>query len=76
MRKFIKSYSSAGRGFGAPSVMENVGIPKFKKENQTHKKLCELSKKLHKLKLGGEEANIAKLEKEVDRAVYALFGLK
>jgi hypothetical protein len=29
VREFIKSFSSAGRGFGTPSVMENVGIPQF-----------------------------------------------
>jgi hypothetical protein len=75
VRKFIKSYSSAGRGFGAPSVMENVGIPKFKKDNKTHKKLSELSKELHRLKLKGEEKEISELEKEVDRTVCKLFGL-
>lgn len=29
VRDFIKSFSSAGRGFGTPSVMKHVGIPKF-----------------------------------------------
>ncbi|HUU40620.1 MAG TPA: N-6 DNA methylase, partial [Desulfatiglandales bacterium] len=58
VRNFIKSYSSAGRGFGAPSVMEHVGIPKFKKDNKTHKKLSELSKKLHWLKPKGKEKEV------------------
>jgi hypothetical protein len=75
VRKFIKSYSSAGRGFGAPSVMENVGIPKFKKDNKTHKKISELSKELHRLKLKEEEKEIAELQKEVDENVCRLFGL-
>lgn len=76
VRKFIKSYSSAGRGFGAPSVMENVGIAKFKKGDKTHKKLSELSKKLHSLTAKGEVEKITELEKEVDRSVCQLFGLK
>lgn len=29
VRDLIKSFSSAGRGFGTHSVMEHVGIPKF-----------------------------------------------
>lgn len=76
VRDFIKSFSSAGRGFGTPSVMEHIGIPKFKKDNKTHKKLCELSKKLHKLKLKGVEKGVVELEKEVDKSVCALFGIK
>ncbi|MCK4294450.1 MAG: N-6 DNA methylase [Planctomycetes bacterium] len=75
VRKFIKSYSSAGRGFGAPSVMEHLGIPKFKRGNETHKKLSELSRMLHTFKLKGEDEKIAEFEREVDRAVCTLFGL-
>jgi hypothetical protein len=75
VRNFVKSYSSAGRGFGAPSVMENVGIPKFKKENKTHKKLSELSKNLHSLKIENKEEKVAELEKNVDKCVCALFRL-
>ena len=75
VRDFIKSYSSAGRGFGAPSVMDHVGIHKFNIKNTTHKKLSELSKTLHKLKSKSEDTKILKLEKQVDQLVYKLFGL-
>lgn len=75
IRDFIKSYSSAGRGFGAPSVMDHVGIHKFNIKNTTHKKLSELSKTLHKLKAKSEDAKILQLEKQVDQLVYKLFGL-
>ena len=76
VRKFIKSYSSAGRGFGAPSVMEHVGMPKFEGEKEAHKKLCELSKRLHGFRLKGANEKIEELEGEVDRAVCGLFGLR
>jgi len=46
---FIKSFSQAGRGFGAPSVMNNLAIPKFKADNKIHKKLAELSEEAHSL---------------------------
>ncbi len=54
VREFIRSYSSAGRGFGAPSVMSHVGIPKFDPQNELHKKLAEVSKSLHELKAKNE----------------------
>jgi len=50
VRGFIKSFSSAGRGFGTPSVMEYVGIPKFDPQSPLHKKLSEISKKCHQLR--------------------------
>ncbi|RLG32911.1 hypothetical protein DRN97_06310 [Methanosarcinales archaeon] len=76
VRDFIKSFSSAGRGFGTPSVMEHVGIPKFDSRNPLHQNLAEISKKCHRLKLEGEEKEIEKLEKELDGLVKKLFDIK
>jgi len=76
VRRFIKSYSSAGRGFGAPSVMEHVGIPKFEAGDPLHEKLSKLSKDLHKLASKGKNEEIAVLEKEVDKTVWKLFWRK
>ncbi|MEM5872128.1 MAG: hypothetical protein QW051_04610, partial [Candidatus Aenigmatarchaeota archaeon] len=73
VRDFIKSFSSAGRGFGTPSVMEHVGIPKFDPQNPLHQKLSEISKKCHQLKLEGKEKEIEQLEEENDELVKKLF---
>ncbi len=73
--RFIRSFSSAGRGFGAPSVMEHVGISKFDKNNSLHRRLSELSRGLHELKKQGKEAEVEAKEHEVDNAVGDLFGL-
>jgi hypothetical protein len=73
VRDFIKSFSSAGRGFGTPSVMEHVGIPKFDPKNPLHQKLSEISKKCHQLKAEGKDSEIEKLEKENDELVWKLF---
>jgi hypothetical protein len=73
VRDFIKSFSSAGRGFGTPSVMEHVGIPKFDPKNPLHQKLSEISKKCHQLKVEGKDSEIEKLEKENDELVWKLF---
>ena len=76
VRDFIKSFSSAGRGFGTPSVMEHVGIPKFDPKNPLHQKLAEISKKCHQLKAEGKEKEIEKLEKENDALVKKLFKIE
>ena len=73
---FIKSFSSAGRGFGTPSVMEHVGIPKYDPQNLLHQKLSEISKRCHQLKLEGNETEITQLEKENDELVKKLFEKK
>ena len=75
VREFIKSYSSAGRGFGAPSVMNHVGIPKFDPENELHMELAKLSKGLHELKTKNQIDKIPQLEKYNDELVRKLFGL-
>ncbi len=75
VRDFIKSFSSAGRGFGTPSVMEHVGIPKFDPKNLLHQKFVETSKNCHQLKLEGKENEIEKLEKENDGLVGKLFNI-
>ena len=75
VREFIKSYSSAGRGFGAPSVMKHVGIPKFDPDNEVHADLAELSRQLHALKKNGRLAQTPPLEKRVDALAKRLFGL-
>ncbi len=75
VRDFIKSFSSAGRGFGTPSVMEHVGIPKFDFKNPLHQKLAGISKKCHQLKTEGKEKEIEKLEKENDETAKQLFNL-
>jgi len=76
VREFIKSYSSAGRGFGAPSVMSHVGIPKFDPKEELHKKLAEISRTLHELKAQNDLGDVDKLEKQNDELVGKLFGLE
>ncbi len=76
VREFVKSFSSAGRGFGTPSVMNHVGIPKFDSENELHQKLAQLSETLHELKAENKLGEVTRLEKEVDDSVRKLFGIE
>ena len=75
VRDFIKTFSSAGRGFGAPSVMANVGIPQFDDSNALHRKLGELSQALHALKWRADLGDMPGLERDVNAAVSNLFGI-
>jgi type I restriction-modification system DNA methylase subunit len=76
VRDFIKSFSSAGRGFGTPSVMEHVGIPRCNSKNQVHQKLAEASKTCHLLGKEGREGEINKIEKTINELVIQLFNDK
>jgi Eco57I restriction-modification methylase len=76
VREFIKSYSSGGRGFGAPSVMQHVGIPNFDKKNKLHKTLSDLSKKLHSNKSKEILEDISPLDNDLNNCVNNLFNLK
>lgn len=75
VREYIRSYSSAGRGFGAPSVMEHVGMAKFDSKNAVHRRLSELSRELHELRVEEDKEEIARREVEVNAGVGELFGL-
>lgn len=74
VNSFISSFSAAGRGFGTPSVMENLAIPKFDSNNKIHQKLAELSEEAHnRVKRG---ADISGLEKEINSEVKKLWNIK
>ncbi|HSB04565.1 MAG TPA: hypothetical protein VLK23_05170 [Thermodesulfobacteriota bacterium] len=53
--EYIRSFSSPGRGFGAPSVMSHLAIPQFNSDNKIHMKISELSQKAHSLVAQGKE---------------------
>lgn len=81
VRFCVRSYSSAGRGFGAPSIVKHFRIPKYEKNNEGLRKLSELSKKAHGLAKQYEQKGLEareelkEVEEEVDRAVAGLYGI-
>ena len=72
--EYIRSFSSAGRGFGAPSIMNNLAIPKFSSDNEIHMKIAELSQKAHDLVAQGKETE--KLQDELNEVVKRLWSIK
>lgn len=77
LRAYVRSFSSAGRGFGAPSVISNITLPKFDSVNATHRRLAELSRRAHDLAAADDEQpdGLRDLEAEVDREAAALWGI-
>jgi len=74
VNNFIKSFSAAGRGFGTPSIMNNLAIPLFNNNNKTHKKLAELSEKAHDLIKRGK--NTEDVERQINTVVTKLWNIK
>ena len=82
VRFCVWSYSSAGRGFGAPSVVTHFRIPKYVKGNESHQEISELSKKAHGLAKRYYEQKdlearegLKEVEGEIDKAVAGLYGV-
>jgi hypothetical protein len=62
--EYIQSFSSPGRGFGAPSVMNNIAIPKFNSDNKIYMKIAGLSQKAHTMVVQGK--NIEDLQNDLN----------
>jgi len=84
VRAYIRSFSSAGRGFGAPSIIEHLALPTFDRNDARHRRLASLSQEAHRLAAqgaAGEEeragimGEIEHTDREIDELVYDLYGL-
>jgi hypothetical protein len=71
---FIHSFSSGGRGFGAPSVVKDLAIPSFDDKKRTHRQLAQLSREAHEAV--DRKRDIAELEANINAAVEELWNLK
>jgi len=71
---YIRSFSSAGRGFGAPSVMNHLAIPEFSGNNRIHMKITGLSKKAHALVAQGK--TVEDLQNDLNEVVERLWNIK
>jgi len=72
--EYIRSFSSGGRGFGAPSVVKNLAIPPFAEDTPVHRWLAGLSRQAHEEVKRGRDT--AQIEGEINEAVEELWNLK
>ena len=82
VRFCVRSYSSAGRGFGAPSIVKYFRIPKYEKSKEGQRRISELSKKAHGLAKQYYEQKdleareeLKEVEEEVDKAIAGLYEI-
>jgi len=71
---FIRSFSAAGRGFGAPSVMQNLAVPEFNSGTRLHNRLANLSIEAHDLVAKGRD--ISDQETQINEAVRRLWNIR
>jgi hypothetical protein len=71
----VHSFSSAGRGFGAPSILENLRLPIFDRGDPTHRHLAKLSETAHELSISPKDDALSRIETEVDEVVASLWKL-
>jgi hypothetical protein len=74
-RIIISSFSAPGRGFGTPSILEYVPIPKHTSNNPIHNRLVTLSQQAHQLAAAGDKTGLAAVEAQVDQAAAALWDI-
>jgi len=77
----LSSYSGGGGGIASPKVVERIRVPKYLPLDSNHQQLVQLSIHAHELApkaYAGDkaaQAELRKVEEEVDRAAAALWGL-
>ena len=74
-RIMVSSFSASGRGFGTPSILEHVPLPEYDPTSPTHTHLAALSQEAHQLAAAGDEAGLAAVETQVDKAAAELWSI-
>jgi hypothetical protein len=72
---YVRSFSSAGRGFGAPSILSKINLPRYDPKSRLHLRLSLLSKRCHDAAAADEYDELASLEAEVNIGCAELWGL-
>lgn len=73
-RTYLCSFSSAGRGFASPSVIQQFRLPRFDRKDPVHIELAQASESAHKAVDGPQDAREA-AARRVDQAAARLWGI-
>ena len=72
---FFASFSSAGRGMGAPSILKQIMIPTFEQTNPLHRLLSDQSVVCHQAAGQGDIETVQAAEAKIDQATARLWGV-
>ena len=75
VRLKIGTSTGSGRGFGAPSMLKPLSIPKFKEIDENHNQLVKLSKQCHVAEVSADTDKLSKLEAEIDKVAAKLWDI-
>jgi hypothetical protein len=78
VRAYVLSFSAPGRGFGAPSIMQQVALPAYNPANAVHAALSAAGARAAELaasQAGAAQAELVQIERELARLVADLFGI-
>lgn len=71
-----RAYSvKGGKSFGSANLLQFIAVPQFDAENPIHTRLAALSQEAHQLALAGDEAGLAEVEAQVDKAAAELWDI-
>ena len=71
----LESFSSGGRGFGAPSILSNIAIPRFNAKSEIAVALAKLSVQAHKAAASKDEEKVSSIEKQINTQAALLWGI-
>jgi len=66
VNNYISSFSSAGRGFGAPSIVSKISIPPYDEKQSQHRALADISRECHKESAKGNDKELVLLEEKLN----------
>jgi len=70
----LRSIAKGTKSFGTPKIIEDtIRIPLYDKNNELHRKLCNLSKKAHEISEKDKDTN--EIEEKIDKTVAVLYGI-
>lgn len=72
--RLMSSIASPGRGFATPSILSNIGLPRFDETNPSHLELSECSKRAHAARLAGDAAGVERAESRIEELSGKVFA--
>ncbi len=71
----LKSFSAGGRGFGAPSILSNIAIPRFNPKNELAQNLANSSVQAHAFAESSNGEQLEAIEADINEAAAKLWGI-
>jgi SAM-dependent methyltransferase len=75
VRSYVKSFSSSGRGFGAPSILSRIRIDRYDPTNPAHRELSQLGRQAQVKAQADPLSTDSAVATKIDRAVAGLYAI-